>query len=102
MKTNDYHAFLAKLDHRVSDNLNLTARYSFLDSEALNFPGGGGRASPASTAARDNATRDHAAVLNASAAFSPSVLNETRLQWARRNYDFHADRRRARPSRSRT
>jgi outer membrane receptor protein involved in Fe transport len=88
LKTNDYHAALAKLDHRVSDRLNLSARYSFLDSEALNFPGGGGRASPASTAARDNATRDHAVVLNANAALSPTVLNETRLQWARRSYDF--------------
>ena len=88
VKTNDYNAFMVKIDHEASEKLNLSARYSFLDSEALNFPGGGGRASPASTAARDNATRDHAAVLNARVTFSPSILNETRLQWARRSYDF--------------
>jgi outer membrane receptor protein involved in Fe transport len=88
-KTNDYNAVLLKLDHRASEKLNLSARYSFLDSEALNFPGGGGRASPASTAARDNAIQDHAGVLNASFVFSPKLLNETRLQWARRSYDFN-------------
>lgn len=88
LKTNDYNAFLVKLDHEASEKLHLSGRYSFLDSEALNFPGGGGRASPASTAARDNATRDHAAVVNARITFSPSVLNETRVQWASRSYDY--------------
>jgi outer membrane receptor protein involved in Fe transport len=88
VRTNDYNQFMAKLDHRASESLNLSARYLFLDSEALNFPGGGGRASPASTAARDNQTRDHAAVLNATWLFSPRLLNETRLQWASRSYDF--------------
>jgi hypothetical protein len=88
VKTNDYNAFLVKLDHQASDKVYLGGRYSFLDSEALNFPGGGGRASPASTAARDNATRDHAAVLNARFTFSPNVLNETKVQWAQRSYDF--------------
>jgi hypothetical protein len=88
VKTNDYQAFLAKLDHRATDNVNFSARYSFLDSEALNFPGGGGRASPASTAARDNDTRDQAAVLNALITISPNVLNETKVQWAQRSYDF--------------
>lgn len=90
VRTNDYNQFMLKLDHRASEKLNLSARYSFLDSEALNFPGGGGRASPASTSARDNQTTDHAAVLNATALISPRFLNETRLQWARRSYDFTA------------
>jgi outer membrane receptor protein involved in Fe transport len=88
VRTNDYNQFMAKLDHRASESLNFSARYLFLDSEALNFPGGGGRASPASTAARDNNTRDHAAVLNGTWLLSPRLLNETRLQWARRSYDF--------------
>ena len=52
--------------------LNLSARYSFLDSEALNFPGGGGRASPASTAARDNAdARPRGRAQRAASALSP-------------------------------
>ncbi len=90
VRTSDYNQFMVKLDHRASDKVNLSARYSFLDGEALNFPGGGGRASPSSTAARDNATRDHAAVLTATALISPRLLNETRLQWASRSYDFTA------------
>jgi hypothetical protein len=88
VRTNDYNSLLLKLDHRTSEKLTLSGRYSFLDSTADNFPGGGGRASPASSAARNNAIRDHAVVLNASTVFSPRVLNETRLQWARRSYDF--------------
>jgi outer membrane receptor protein involved in Fe transport len=88
VRSNDYNQFMLKLDHRASDQVNLSARYSFLDSEAKNFPGGGGRASPASTAARDNQTRDHAAVLNATTLISSRLLNETRVQWARRSYDF--------------
>lgn len=88
VRTNDYNSLLLKLDHRASEKLTLQARYSFLDSTADNFPGGGGRASPASSAARDNGIRDHAVVLNANTVFSPRVLNETRFQWARRSYDF--------------
>ena len=33
----DYNALFLKVDHRVSEKLTLTARYSFLDSEALKF-----------------------------------------------------------------
>jgi outer membrane receptor protein involved in Fe transport len=88
VRTNDYNAFLLKLDHHASGKVLLSGRYSFLDSEALNFPGGGGRASPASSAARNNQTTDHTAVLNASVVFSPRLFNETKLQWARRSYDF--------------
>ena len=73
VRTNDYNAFLVKLDHHASSKAILSARYSFLDSEALNFPGGGGRASPASSAARDNQTTDHTAVLNANVIFSPAA-----------------------------
>jgi hypothetical protein len=88
VRTNDYNAFLLKLDHHASGKVMLSGRYSFLDSEALNFPGGGGRASPASSAARTNQTTDHTAVLNANIVFSPRLISETKLQWARRSYTF--------------
>jgi hypothetical protein len=88
VRTNDYNTFMAKLDHNASDRLRLSLRYNFLDSEALNFPGGAGRASAASSAARDNHTRDHSAVLGATATFTPRLLGEARLQWARRSYSF--------------
>jgi hypothetical protein len=88
VRTNDYNTFMAKLDHRAGDKLRLSARYNFLDSEALNFPGGAGRASAASSAARDNHTRDHSAVLGATATFTPRLLAEAHLQWAQRAYHF--------------
>jgi carboxypeptidase family protein/TonB-dependent receptor-like protein len=88
VRTNDYDTFMAKLDHRASDKLRLTARYNFLNSEALNFPGGAGRASAASSAARNNHTRDHSAVVGATATFNPRLLAEARVQWAQRSYHF--------------
>jgi hypothetical protein len=88
VRTNDYDQFLVKLDHRAGERVSLSLRYSFLNSEALNFPGGGGRASPASSSARNNQTKDQALVLGGTAFLSPSVVAETRLQWARRRYDF--------------
>jgi outer membrane receptor protein involved in Fe transport len=88
VRSNDYDQFLVKLDHHASDRLKVSGRYLFLNSEALNFPGGGGRASPASTASRDNHTRDQSLVLTANATLAPKLLSETRLQWARRSYDF--------------
>jgi outer membrane receptor protein involved in Fe transport len=88
VRTNDYNEVLLKLDHRASEKLNLSARYLFLDSQALNFPGGGGRASPASSASRDNETQDQSLVFSAGAVVSPDLFSETRLQWARRSYDF--------------
>jgi outer membrane receptor protein involved in Fe transport len=88
VRTNDYNEVLLKLDHHASDKLRLSGRYLFLDSEAVNFPGGGGRASPASSASRDNETRDQSLVLTASMVVSPTLASETRLQWARRSYEF--------------
>ena len=88
VRTSGYNTFMDKLDHNASDRLRLSLRYNFLDSEALRFPGGAGRASAASSAARDNHTRDHSAVLGATATFTPRLLGEMRLQWARRSYSF--------------
>src|SRR5262245_49211886 len=90
VRTNDYDQFLLKLDHSFTENHRFSVRYNYLNSEALKFPGGGGRASPASTAARNNETRDQAAVANLVSIFSPRVINEARFQWAQRKYDFQA------------
>jgi carboxypeptidase family protein/TonB-dependent receptor-like protein len=87
-RTSDYAQFLLKLDHRLSARHRLFARYNLLDSEALNFPGGGGRASPASSAARNNQTHDQSLVGGVVSVFSSRLVNEARLQWARRTYDY--------------
>jgi Carboxypeptidase regulatory-like domain/TonB dependent receptor len=90
VRTNDYDQFLVKLDHQMGENNRFSVRYNYLNSEALLFPGGGGRASPASTAARNNAVGDQALVANLVSVLSPKAVNEARFQWARRRYDFEA------------
>jgi outer membrane receptor protein involved in Fe transport len=87
---NHYNAFLAKVDHRLGEEHSLSVRYNFLDSSTDNFLGGGGRASPTSSTARDNETRDQAFVANLVSVVSPTLVNEARFQVARRTFDFSA------------
>lgn len=87
---NHYNSFLVKLDHHVNEKHTLSMRYNFLDSSTDNFLGGGGRASPTSSTARDNGTQDQSFVANAVSVFSSSLVNEARFQFARRTFDFSA------------
>ncbi len=87
---NHYQSFLVKLDHHFESDHTLSARYNFLDSSTDNFLGGGGRASPTSSTARDNETRDQAFVANFVSILSPDLVNEARVQAARRTFDFSA------------
>src|SRR5262245_11845524 len=85
---NHYNSFLVKVDHHVEDAHTLSVRYNFLDSNTDNFLGGGGRASPTSSTARDNVTRDQAVAANAVSLLSSRLVNEARFQFARRTFDF--------------
>ncbi|MGH9329280.1 MAG: carboxypeptidase regulatory-like domain-containing protein, partial [Vicinamibacterales bacterium] len=87
---NHYNSFLVKVDHHPSENHTLSVRYNFLDSNTDNFLGGGGRASPTSSTARDNETQDQAFVTNVVSILSPRLVNEARFQVARRTFDFSA------------
>src|SRR5262245_16428077 len=87
---NHYNAFLVKVDHHLDPMHTLSMRYNFLDSSTDNFLGGGGRASPTSSTARDNLTKDQALVANLVSVFSSRVVNEARFQFARRTFDFSA------------
>ncbi|HEX2443436.1 MAG TPA: TonB-dependent receptor [Vicinamibacterales bacterium] len=87
---NAYHSFLVKADHHPSGNHTLSVRYNFLDSDTENFLGGGGRASPTSSTARDNETRDQALVASVVSVLSATLVNEGRFQFARRTFDFSA------------
>jgi outer membrane receptor protein involved in Fe transport len=87
---NHYNSFLVKVDHHPSANNTLSIRYNFLDSDTNNFLGGGGRASPTSSTARDNVTRDQAIVGNVVSILSPGLVNEGRVQFARRTFGFPA------------
>jgi hypothetical protein len=87
LRTNDYDSFLGKIDHRLTENNLFSVRYNLLNSTVNGFLGGGGRASPASTTARDNGSLDQSVV--AGETFSRGTLvNEARFQWSRRRFDF--------------
>src|SRR5215471_11933717 len=88
LRSNDYDGFLTKLDYKLINNNDLSFRYNLLDSTTNGFLGGGGRASPASTTARNNKTFDQSFVASETALLGPNVVNEARVQWARRSFDF--------------
>ena len=88
LRSNDYDGFLAKLDFKLSNANNLFARYNLLDSTTHGFLGGGGRASPASTTARNNFLLDQSLVVSDIAVLGANKVNEARVQWARRSFDF--------------
>jgi outer membrane receptor protein involved in Fe transport len=87
LQSNHYHSFLMKVDQRRTSH-TFSTRVNFLDSHTDNFLGGGGRASPTSSTARNNVTRDFAAVQSVVSVLSPALLNEARFQGAYRTFDF--------------
>jgi hypothetical protein len=88
LRTNDYDGFLGKVDFRPTGNNTLSLRYNLLNSTTDGFLGGGGRASPASTTARNNKTFDQSFVASDTALLTKSLVNEARVQWARRSFVF--------------
>jgi hypothetical protein len=88
LRANDYDSFLLKLDHKLTESNVLALRYNLLNSKTNGFLGGGGRASPASSTARNNHTLDQAFVVTETAVLNKNIVNEARLQWARRSFDF--------------
>jgi hypothetical protein len=88
LRANDYDGFLLKLDHKINEKNNLAFRFNLLDSNTAGFLGGGGRASPASSTARNNHTFDYAFLASETAMFGAHTVNEARFQWARRSFDF--------------
>jgi len=88
LRSNDYDGFLVKLDRRLTNSNNLFFRYNLLDSTTRGFLGGGGRASPASTTARNNFLLDQSLVVSETAVIGANKVNEARVQWARRSFDF--------------
>lgn len=90
IRANDYDGFLAKVDHQLSANNRFAVRYNLLDSTTNGFLGGGGRASPTSTTRRDNDVLDQSLVVSDMAILSTKLVNEARVQWARRNFDFNS------------
>jgi outer membrane receptor protein involved in Fe transport len=90
LRANDYDGFLTKLDHKITSNNDFSVRYNLLDSTTNGFLGGGGRASAASTTRRNNEVLDQSVVASETALLGSHVVNEARVQWARRSFDFPA------------
>jgi hypothetical protein len=88
LRANDYDGFLVKLDHKLAASHDLSVRYNLLDSSTNGFLGGGGRASPASTTARNNDTFDQSLVVSETTLLGSGAVNAARLQFARRSFDF--------------
>ena len=88
LRSNNYDGFLLKLDHKLGEKNGLAFRYNLLNSQTTGFLGGGGRASPASTTARNNKTFDQSFLVSETAMLRSNLVNEARFQWARRSFDF--------------
>src|SRR3984893_5892408 len=86
-RATDYDNVMARLDHAFNNNNNLFIRYFFNNGSLSNYsPLNDGFDLPSGF--KNNADKDHSLVGNLSTLISPSLVNELRVQWAHRNYDF--------------
>jgi len=91
LKTADVDNGFIKLDHQFNPRNNIALRYSIQDGTDLNMLvgetlDGGGIGAPSS--GRNGLLRDQALVGTYTAQLSDTKVNETLVQWARRNYGF--------------
>jgi len=87
LRTNDADNGFARLDHRFSDNESFFLRYFVNDGRLLNqSPLNDGFDLP--SAFKDNFYRDQSLAGTLVSVFSPKLINELRVQYARRSFDF--------------
>ncbi len=87
LRTNDADNGFARIDHRFSDNENLFVRYFVNDGRLLNqSPLNDGFDLP--SAFKDNFYRDQSLAGTVASVISPKLVNELRMQYARRSFDF--------------
>jgi outer membrane receptor protein involved in Fe transport len=86
-RTGDYDNFLVKLDHNLSSKHYLYARYFFNDQRLTKVsPLNDGFDLPSGY--KDNNFRDQSIVGSLNSVFTPSLVNELRLQYAHRFFNF--------------
>jgi len=86
-RNTDYDNVLARVDHSFNNNNNLFVRYFFNRGSLKNYsPLNDGFDLPSGF--KNNSDTDHSLVGNLSTLITSSLVNELRVQWAHRNYDF--------------
>ena len=86
-RNTDYDNVFARLDHTINEKNNLFIRYFFNSGTLKNYsPLNDGLDMPSGF--KNNSDKDHSLVGNLSTVISPTLVNELRLQYAHRNYDF--------------
>src|SRR5258707_197736 len=87
LRTNDSDNGFARIDHRFSDNENAFLRYFVNDGRLLNqSPLNDGFDLP--SAFKDNFYRDQSLAGTLASVINPKLVNELRMQYARRSFDF--------------
>src|ERR1700687_2218899 len=87
LRTNDSDNGFARIDHRFSDSENLFVRYFINEGRLLNqSPLNDGFDLP--SAFKDNFYRDQSLAGTLASVINPKLVNELRMQYARRSFDF--------------
>jgi len=87
LRTNDTNNGFFRVDHRFSDNQSAFVRYFVNDGRLLNqSPLNDGFDLP--SAFKDNFYRDQSLAGTLASVFNPRLVNELRVQYARRSFDF--------------
>lgn len=86
-RNTDYNNVLLRVDHNINEKNNLFVRYFFNDGDLKNYsPLNDGSDLPSGF--KNNNDKDHSIVGNLSTLITPTLVNELRVQYAHRNYDF--------------
>src|SRR5205807_2282305 len=86
-RNTDYDNVLLRVDHTINNKNNLFVRYFFNNGNLKNYsPLNDGFDLPSGF--KNNSDKDHSLVGNLSTTFTSSLVNELRVQYAHRNYDF--------------
>jgi hypothetical protein len=86
-RNTDYNNVLLRVDHSINEKNNLFVRYFFNDGNLKNYsPLNDGFDLPSGF--KNNNDKDHSIVGNLSTLVTTSLVNELRVQYAHRNYDF--------------
>src|SRR5579864_17135 len=87
LRTNDTDNGFVRIDHRFNDNENFFLRYFVNDGRLLNqSPLNDGFDLP--SAFKDNFYRDQSLAGTLASVVNPKLVNELRMQYARRSFDF--------------